>query len=131
MSFHSVQKTLALVFLLFVGFDLMIADMVFPHCAEHIEVCRNDIHLTFDQSSGHTQPAMAEVPNQPELFSGEYSVEGTDGCDHCCFGCCSHITSTTVFTFARPDVPPLVFAAEPVPLVISLWQRLYRPPKSF
>lgn len=131
MSFHSVHKMLALVFLLFVGFDLMIADVVFPHCVEHIEVCRNDISLTFDHPGERAQVAMAEGTNQPELFSGQYSVEGSDGCDHCCFGCCSHITSTTVFTFARPEVPPLVFAAEGVPLVASLVPRLYRPPKSF
>lgn len=131
MSFQSVHKILALVFLLCVGFDLVIADVLFPHCAGHIEANSDEITTAAHHTGESHLLATAHTVQQPDLASGRYAVDENDGCDHCCFGCCSHITSTTVFTFARPDVPPLVFAAEPVPLVMSLWQRLYRPPKSF
>lgn len=127
MSFQSVHKMLAFAFLLCVGFDLMIADVLFPHCVGHIEVCADQHSTPAHQSLD--EPATSAT-NQPEMDSGNYVRDDDAGCDHCCFGCCSHITSTTVFTFARPDVPPLAFATERVPLVSSVLQRLFRPPKS-
>lgn len=130
MSFQSVHKTLALVFLLCIGFDLMIADVLFPHCAGHLEVSSDEITTAVQHTDKSDPVAPRHSVQQPELVSGNYPVDEDDGCDHCCFGCCSHITSTTVFTFARPDVPPLVFAAERVLLGSSRLQRLFRPPKS-